>query len=210
MTIEHIDATHPDETVITHAAAVVAAGAVVAYPTDTFYALGADPRRSDGVSAIFAIKGRREGEALPLIAGSLAEIERLLGPLGETARRLAQRFWPGPLTLVVPLARGVLDPRVNAGHRSIAVRVPDHASARALASAAGGLITSTSANRSGAPPAATADDVVRSFPDASLIVLDGGPTPGGLASTIVDVREQPPRLVRAGQVPFDRVLESLQ
>jgi L-threonylcarbamoyladenylate synthase len=147
---------------------------------------------------------------LPLIAGSLAEIERLLGPLGETARRLAQRFWPGPLTLVVPLARGVLDPRVTAGHRSIAVRVPDHASARALASAVGGLITSTSANRSGAPPAATADDVVRSFPDASLIVLDGGPTPGGLASTIVDLCEHPPRLVRAGQVPFDRVLESLQ
>jgi L-threonylcarbamoyladenylate synthase len=210
MTIERIDATHPDETVITHVAAVVAAGGVAAYPTDTFYALGADPRRSDGVSAIFAIKGRREGEALPLIAGSLAEIERLLGPLGETARRLAQRFWPGPLTLMVPLARGVVDPRVNAGHRSVAVRVPDHAAARALASAVGGLITSTSANRSGSPPAATADDVIRSFPDGSLIVLDGGPTPGGLASTIVDVSEQPPRLVRAGQVPFDRVLESLQ
>ena len=210
VTIEIISAADPDPAVIARAAAAVGAGGVVAYPTDTFYALGADPRRSAGVSAIFAMKGRREGEALPLIAGSLGEVERALGPFEATARRLAMRFWPGPLTLVVPLVQGVLDPRVTAGHATVAVRVPDHAVARALATAIGGLITSTSANRSGAPPAVTAADVAHSLSGSPLFILDGGPAPGGLVSTIVDVSEAQPRLVRAGRVPFDRVLESLQ
>lgn len=103
-----------------------------------------------------------------------------------------------------------IDPRVSAGLNSVAVRVPDHAVARALASAAGGLITSTSANRSGEPPVATAAEVARALGRASLFILDGGPTPGGPVSTIVDVCGPRPRLIRTGRVPFDRVLESLQ
>jgi L-threonylcarbamoyladenylate synthase len=210
MTIDIVDAERPDAATIGRAAAVVAAGGVVAYPTDTFYALGADPRRVAGVAAVFDAKGRDHRESLPLIAGSLDDIERVLGLLPPMAQRLAGVFWPGPLTLVVPLAAGALDPRVSAGRATVAVRVPGHAVARAFASAAGGLLTSTSANRSGEPPATTAVGVLDSLAGSLGYVLDGGTTPGGPASTIVDVCASAPRLIRAGQVPFDRVLESLR
>jgi L-threonylcarbamoyladenylate synthase len=206
-----IDPTHPDDAAIAWAAAAIARGEVVAYPTETFYGLAADPRNALAIARVFDAKGRRSDEPLPLIASDLAQVERWFGVLSPQAAALARHFWPGPLTLVLPLpADCPLPTALTAGRANVAVRVPAHPVARALAHAAGGAITSTSANPAGAPPASTAEEVVRTLADRIAIVIDGGPTPGGAPSTIVDVQAQPPRLVRAGVLPWERVLESLQ
>ena len=204
-----IDPDAPDATTIEVAARLIRGGGAVAFPTETFYGLAADPRLEAGVRAVFKAKGRPTGEALPLIAADRAAVERTLGPLSPLASRLADAFWPGPLTLVLPLPAAVLVPAVSAGRETVAVRVSDHPVARALAAALAGLITATSANRSGAAPATTAQEAAGVSAQLAL-VLDGGTTPGLAPSTIVDVTGAVPRLIRAGRVPFDRVLESLQ
>ncbi len=195
------------------AAAAIARGEVVAYPTETFYGLAANPRSAQAIERVFLAKGRRSDEPLPLIAADIIQVEQWFGALSPAAAVLARRFWPGPLTLVLPLGtmhRQHFPSVLTAGLANIAVRVPAHALARALARAAGGAITSTSANLSGTPPASTADEVLRALGDRIAMVIDGGATPGGAPSTIVDVQELPPRLVRAGVLPWERVLESLQ
>jgi L-threonylcarbamoyladenylate synthase len=191
--------------------AVLADGGIIAFPTETFYGLGADPSREEAVAAIFAAKGRAAGEALPLIAADLASARGVAAVWSATADRLAGRFWPGPLTLVVPVRVGAVVAGVTAGRDTVAVRVPGHALARALASTApAGVLTATSANRSGSPALTTAADVERALGPGTALIIDAGPSPGGLASTIVDVAGAAPRLIRAGPVPFDRVLESLR
>ena len=182
------------------------AGQVVAYPTDTLYGLGADPRSEVGVMAVFRIKGRDPDQSLPLIAASVEQAAEA-GELNAIARRLAARFWPGPLTLVVPQIMP-LAPGVGVAG-AIAIRVPRDAIARDLARVLGAPITSTSANRSGDPPAETAREVAAALGDLVAVIVDGGAAPGGAPSTIVDVTTDVPRLVRAGAVPWDRVLESL-
>jgi L-threonylcarbamoyladenylate synthase len=193
---------------IVHAA--IMRGEVIAYPTETFYGLGADPTNAAAIERIYAIKGRRAGEALPLIAMDVDALAELGVQPPRLARQLAEAFWPGALTLVLPIAPGRFPDALTAGGSTIAVRVPDHPVARAIASIAGGLITSTSANRSGQPPASTADEVHAALGDDIAVLVDGGATPGGAPSTIVDVTSERPRLVRAGVVAWERVLESLQ
>ncbi len=188
------------------AAHLLRAGAVLAFPTDTLYGLAVDPRREDAVTKLYRIKGRPVDQALPLIAASLAQVEAFAGVLPALGGRLARRFWPGPLTLVVP-AWADLHPLALAGGASVAVRVPDHAAARRLAEALGHPVTSTSANRSGEPPSALADAVAAAIGDSLDGLIDAGPCPGGPPSTIVDVRGERPRLVRAGAIAWERVLE---
>jgi L-threonylcarbamoyladenylate synthase len=181
-------------------------GRVVAYPTDTLYGLAADPRRQEAVDAIFRIKGRDAARALPLIAADLSQVAAV-SRLSTIGQQLARRFWPGPLTLVLstigPLADGV------ATHGTIAVRVPAHDVARALAAGFGFAITATSANHTGERPAASGEEIVRTLDKEIAVLVDAGPVRGGAPSTIVDVTAEAPRLVRAGVVPWDRVLESL-
>lgn len=165
------------------------AGGVVLYPTETFYALGADPRSPEGCAAVFRLKGREASRRLPRIAADRAQVEALCR-FPEGAAALADRYWPGPLTLVLPL-------REREG--TVAVRVSPHPVARALAAALGHPVISTSANRSGAPPARTAAAAVASLGEtaaASLTVLDGGTTPGGAPSVIVDATGAPFRTLR--------------
>ena len=204
-----VTATAPERDVLERVVEALAAGRVIAYPTDTFYGLGVDPTSDAAVESLFRVKGRAATEALPLIASDLARIESRLGPLSDIARRLARAFWPGPLTLVVPQGEARLAAAMTAGRKTVAVRVPAHLVARAVAEAIGGLVTSTSANRSGQPPVSTAQEVVRVLGHDVAFVLDGGPTTGESASTIVDVTGPHPRLLRPGQVPFDRVLDAL-
>jgi L-threonylcarbamoyladenylate synthase len=190
---------------------VLAGGGIIAFPTETFYGLGADPAREDAVAKIFAAKGRAAGEALPLIASDVEVARGVAAAWSDAAERLAAAFWPGPLTLVLPVRAGAVVEGVTAGRETIAVRVPGHPLARALAAAApAGLLTATSANRSGSPALSTADAVERALGRGTALIIDGGPTPGGLASTIVDLTEARPRLLREGPVPFARVLESLR
>lgn len=189
------------------AAAWLRDGGVVAFPTDTLYGLAVDPRSAPAVSRLFGLKGRDERSPIPLIAGSLAQVEAFCGPLNEAGRRLAAAFWPGPLAIVC-LAPQAIAPAVHAGTGTVAIRVPDHAIARALADACGTPVTATSANRSGAPPVSRADAI--DLPLERVFVIDGGATRGGPPSTIVDARDARVRLVREGAIAWNRVLESLQ
>ncbi len=181
-------------------------GGVVAYPTETFYGLAADPRSTPAVRKIFSLKQRPPGQALPLIAASLAQVGDHVGSMTPLAERLALRGWPGPLTLIIP-ASPLLCDDVHLSTGKVAVRVPSDSVARSLAAAAGHAITSTSANVSGQPPPSTPEEVDVAFGDAIDVLIDAGRTPGGLPSTIVDATGEAPVLVRAGAIAWDRVLE---
>lgn len=184
------------------------AGGIVAFPTDTFYGLAVDPASASAVAALFALKGRDAQMAVPLVAGSREAVEQACGPLGGASRRLADRFWPGAISLVLDAPDAIV-PAVHAGGGTIAVRVPGHDISRGLAEAFGGLITATSANRSGSPPARDVEGLGELAADARVFVLDGGATPGAAPSTIVDARSGSPVLVREGQIAWSRVLEFL-
>lgn len=190
------------------AAAVTAlqAGQIVAYPTDTLYGLGVDPRLEAGVRDLFDVKGRDRGQAMPLIAADASQAELLALEWTPLAARIARRGWPGPLTLVVR-ASPDLPPELLGGRDTVAVRVPAASLARSLAWGIGHPITSTSANRSGRPAARTADAVIRELGGAIAVVIDGGPSSIVVPSTIVDVTGDAPVLVRAGAVPWERVLD---
>jgi L-threonylcarbamoyladenylate synthase len=188
-----------DPNALERAADVIRAGGVVAVPTETFYGLAADAAHAGARARIFEIKGRPAGMTLPLVAASLEQVIALLGPMDAASEKAARLFWPGPLSLVL-----------NAGEGTVALRVPAHAFVRQLCDRAGVLLTSTSANRTGEPPAETADAVMAGLGDAVDLVIDGGRTPGGKPSTIADLRGRTPRLVRDGAVEWSRVLESLQ
>jgi L-threonylcarbamoyladenylate synthase len=193
------------------AASVLDRGGVVAFPTETVFGLAGDPASVDAVDKIFTVKGRASGEALPLIAADVDAARSVAAVWSDVTARLAAAFWPGPLTLVVPVDDSQVAPRVTAGKATVGVRVSSHPVARALAAVApAGLITSTSANLSGTPALATADAVIAALGDRVDFVVDGGPSPGGPASTIVDVSEASPRLVREGPIAFARVLELLR
>ena len=203
-----ISATDPDADGIARAVAVLRSGGVVAYPTDTLYGLAVDPRNAAAVSALFRAKGRTAAMAIPLIAASIGQA-RSAGRFDDRGVRLAQVFWPGPLSLVVP-ADPAITPGILGGGSTVAIRVPAHGVARALADAFGGCITATSANLSGAQPSAEPDVVAETMRDGVDLLLDAGGVTGGPPSTIVEVTSAGARLVRAGAVPWERVLESLE
>ena len=190
------------------AVVVLAGGGVVAYPTDTLYGLAVDPRSAAAVAKLFLVKQRVPGHAIPLIAADEPQAE-LAGAFTPVARQLVRVFWPGPLSIVVAATNPVCA-GVRAADGGVAVRVPDSGVARALAEAFGFCITATSANLSGAPPTASADTVRATLGDRVDYILDAGDAPGGEPSTIVDARGPAIRLVRAGVVPWKRVLESLE
>jgi L-threonylcarbamoyladenylate synthase len=185
----------------------LAGGGIVAFPTDTLYGFAVDPFSDDAVAALFDLKGRSSAAALPLVAGSRAAVESWLGRLDEASGALEERFWPGPLSLIVD-APPAIAPAVHAGTQSVAVRVPAHELARAFADACGRPITATSANASGAPPGSAATDLGAIAGDPRVFVIDGGRTPGGPPSTIVDARGGVPIIVRDGAIARDRVLRS--
>ena len=194
---------------LAEAVAVLRAGGVVAYPTDTLYGLAADPRRDEAVEKLYAVKGRPSSMAIPLIAADLAQAQRA-GRFEEPHLRLARACGPGPLTIVVPAAAGLSSRLFGDAGGTVAVRVPAHALARELAAQFGFCLTSTSANLSG--EAATAEpSVVRARLGSRLdFLLDAGPAAGGPPSTIVRLDDGRPALVRAGAIAWDRVLKSLE
>jgi len=181
-------------------------GGVVVFPTETFYGVAVDPRSTVAVKRAFEIKRRPPDHPLPLIANDIDQVIDHVGIMTPLARRLARGGWPGPLTLVIPASpRLCVDVHLSTGR--IAVRVPANRVARLLAHSAGHAITSTSANLSGEPPASTPEQVAASLGADIDVLIDAGATPAGLPSTIVDATGNAPVLVRAGVVPWDRVLE---
>ena len=204
-----VDSTAPDPAGLDRAAEAIRAGGIVALPTDTLYGLAADPFSDAAVRRLASVKGRTFARALPLIAADLAQIVAQLGELPTLARILAARFWPGPLTLLVPAPDGVAA-EVSGGTGRLGVRVPAHAVARGLCHASGRVLTATSANITGRTATRDPDDVMAWFGSEVDVLLDGGMTPGGPPSTIVDVSAIEPRLVRAGAVPWEAVLACMR
>lgn len=188
------------------AAAIVRGGGIIAFPTETFYGLGAHPFDARAVQRIFDLKGRglRDAPILVLIR-SRADLESLAVEITPAAERLMEACWPGPLTLVFRASEKV-PPVLTAGTGTIGVRLPAHPDVQRLLEAVGGPLTGTSANPSGRPPAATAAEVERVLGDGVDAILNGGATPGGLPSTVVDTTVTPPRLIREGRVPTAAVL----
>jgi L-threonylcarbamoyladenylate synthase len=194
-----VDPREPDARVLEEALFVLRGGGIVAYPTETFYGLGVDARSSRACDRLIQLKGRPADKALPCIVSGLEQLEEVARSLESAVFPLARRFWPGPLTLVVEAKPGLA---ASSPEGSLAVRASGLRLARDLAEGLGAPITATSANRSGEPPATTAEQVSSRLGAELDLVLDGGPCPGGLPSTIVDVRRTPPRLIREGRVSF--------
>ena len=197
----------PLEERIAAVADVLRRGGLALYPTETFYALGALWSHPAALQRLAAAKGRPGGKPLPLVAASRAQAEEVAFLSHPVALRLAACFWPGPLTLVLP-ARPAVPAAITAGTGTAGVRIPGSDIARALALAAGGALVSTSANPSGGQPPLRAADVDPALSAGVEAVLDTGPAPGGLPSTVVEVGQEGPRLLRAGAVAWNAVLDA--
>ena len=200
-----VDPIDPDPAMLARAAAILTAGHVVAYPTDTVYGLAVDPRNDMAVERLYRAKDRDPGVAVPLIAGSI-EQALAAATFSDADVRLARAFWPGPLSIVLPASR-LVSARLLGPGATVALRVPAHAVARALALAFGCAVTATSANLSGQPPAVTADEAAAALAGRVDGIVDGGPSPGGVPSTIVQLTQDGPRLVRRGAIAWERVLK---
>ncbi len=203
-----VDPESPQRDAIQEAAKWILNGGVVALPTDTLYGLAADPFSAAAVARVFEVKGRAAQRALPLIAADAAQVSLHLGRLTPAGQRLAERFWPGPLTLLIAAPRA-LAADVTGGTGKVGVRVPADAVARAICAEAGRPITATSANVSGETPTADPDEVERVLGDRIDLLIDTGRTRGGAASTIVDATGAGPVLVRAGAVSWEEIQEWL-
>ena len=183
----------PDQPGLARAVELLREGELVAFPTDTVYGIGCRIGDPEALARLFAAKGRPPEKAVPWLVGSLGDVTGLGFLGGEQAVRLADQFWPGALTLVLPSIDG---------SATQAFRVPDHAVTLALLRRAGPLAVS-SANRSGEPETLDADDVAIAFAgsDEPAATVDGGRVPGGVASSVVDLATPRPRLVREGALP---------
>jgi len=189
---------------IEHAVAVLRAGGLVAFPTETVYGLGADAANPDAVRKIFAVKGRPATHPVIVHIADAVQLPAWAAEVPEAAHRLARRFWPGPLTLILKRARSVNDV-VTGGQDTVAVRVPSHPVARRLLARFGGGIAAPSANRFGRVSATTAEHVRREFGDAVDCVLDGGEADVGIESAIVDLSGAAPALLRPGWIRADEL-----
>lgn len=210
-----------DDAGVHEAESVLRAGGVIGFPADTWYGLAADPWNAGAVAEIFRLKKRPADAPIAILAANLGAAADVIAPppdewsaggrtLDGPAAALAAKYWPGRLTLVVP-AHPKLPIALHAGRGVIGVRVSANPIATRLARAVG-VITATSANLHGSPPARTAAEVAERFPSVAL-VLDGGPVEEGAASTVVDVTRQPPRLTREGAIDRDaiaRVVREIQ
>jgi len=197
-----------DEAVLEEAARCLRDGGLVAFPTDTLYGLGAVATQERAVERLFEAKERPGDRPLPIFIASAADVDSVATEVSQPARRLMETFWPGGLTLV--LRR---HPRFHslalAGGDTVAVRVPAHPVALELLRRVGEPLTGTSANLSGRRGPRTAGEVRRQLGGRVDLIVDGGPCPGGVESTVVDCTVDPPRVLREGAVPAERVATAL-
>lgn len=185
--------------IFSEAREIILHGGIVAYPTESFYALGAAAMDMGAVQKLFEMKQRPAAKPVPLIAGDRDTILSLVRSVPEQAEYFMAAYWPGPLTLVFE-ARDGLSPLLTAGTGKVAVRIPGAGPALELARILREPLTATSANLSSLPPAEDAESVAAYFQDTVDFIIDGGKTPGGRPSTILDVTVDPPRIVRQGRV----------
>ena len=199
----------PEEpSVVSAAAAYLQKGELVAIPTETVYGLGADGLNPEAVAKIFAAKGRPQDNPLILHIADVEELDKLCHHIPESAYKLAEAFWPGPLTMVLP-AKDIIPKCTTAGLPTVAVRCPDSEITRAIIRAAGVPVAAPSANISGKPSTTTADHVYHDHCGKLPLIVDGGPCRVGVESTIIDLTETPPRLLRPGGITPEQLTEVL-
>jgi L-threonylcarbamoyladenylate synthase len=197
--IVKFDAACPESTFSRCKEAIISGG-VVAYPTDTFYGLGADPRNAAAVQRLFAIKGRRENQPILLLIPDPESVGEWAKEITPMAERLMKEFWPGPLTLVFRAKKHVL-PGITAGTGTIGLRMPGSPLTRQLLLSLGTALTGTSANLSGERSIDSAEEAAAVLNGMVDLVLDGGRTEGGKPSTIVDVTSEKLNIIREGAIP---------
>jgi len=194
-----VDPGAPDREILERVAAIVRAGGVVAFPTETFYGLGAAALNPRGVRRVFVLKRRPQVKPLPVLVDSVEMAATIVTEIPPRARALIERHWPGPLTLVLR-ARAIVPEELMGSTGTIGIRISAHPAARGLVAALGAPITAPSANRTRQEPPTTARQVLDDFGTELDAVLDGGATPGGLPSTVLDVTVDPARVIREGAV----------
>jgi L-threonylcarbamoyladenylate synthase len=190
------------------AARVLAEGGLVAFPTDTVYGVGAHAFQPDAVERIYTAKIRPRDKAIPILLAQADDLALVTEGITETAWLLAERFWPGGLTLVLPKKANVPDV-VSAGGPTVAVRVPDHPVFLALLTALGAPLAGTSANLSGRHSPVTAQEVEAELGGRIELILDGGRCPGGVPSTVLDLTTDPPTILRAGAIAGEEIEAAL-
>jgi L-threonylcarbamoyladenylate synthase len=205
MKTEIISTHHPHA--IARAIEVLASGGLVAFPTDTVYGVAAGLFNVRGINRLYEAKARSANKAIAVLIGEVEQLQQLTPEFGGAAQRLAEKFWPGALTLVVTKQAGL--PENLSPLPTVGVRMPDHTFARALMRAAGPLATS-SANLSGEVNTLTARQVLDQLEGRIELLLDGGDTPGGVPSTVVDCTQQPPKVLREGALPAQDIYRALE
>jgi L-threonylcarbamoyladenylate synthase len=198
-----------DDAGIARAVRVLRAGGLVALPTDTVYGLAAALDRPAALRRVFAVKERSETKTLPILLDDSHRLALVAARIDPRLAQFADRFWPGPLTVALP-ARPGLPAEVLAPDGTIGVRVPAGPVARRVIAGAGGALAVTSANPSGQPPATSAETVRDQLSGAIDLILDGGPSPGGVASTVVRIDPDGPTILRPGAVPADELRAAWQ
>ncbi len=181
--------------------------ALIVLPTDTVYGVGCLAARHEAVARLYTVKGRPEDRPIPILIGRVQDAEKVAGRLPDMATKLADVFWPGPLTLVVPRRPGPPDPFT--GETTVGVRLPDHEFTQKLLAATGPMAV-TSANLSGQPPALSAQAAQTALGEKVGLILDGGISPGGQPSTVVDCTATAPQILRAGPISQRDIEQALR
>jgi L-threonylcarbamoyladenylate synthase len=203
-----IDPDRPEPDRIGEAVAVLKNGGVIAFPTETFYGLGADARNEAAIGKIFGIKGRHFKNPILVVIGDRGQLEAFAADIPAQARKLMGRFWPGPMTIVFRAAPSV-SPKLTAGSGKIGIRLTSHPIAMEISKRLGGPVTATSANLSGEPECSSAFEALSQLEGKLDGVIDGGHSPGGKGSTIVDVTVYPPKILREGMIPSSLIQDTL-
>ena len=181
------------------AATLIANGGVIAFRTDTFYGLGVNPLNPDAVARLRKLKGQDASKPILLLIGDTSDLDRLIPDRSETFAVVTRKFWPGPLTIVCRAASELPD-GLTAGTGTVGVRLPNDEKVRALVRLCGGALTATSANLSGSPPARSTEEVEGYFPEGIDLIIDGGNVAATQPSTVLDLSQAEPRVIREGAV----------
>jgi L-threonylcarbamoyladenylate synthase len=203
-----VDPLHPDAEALQEAAAILREGGTVAFPTETVYGLGADAGNPEALQKVFEAKGRPPDNPLIVHVAALQDVRRIVAEFPDKAKRLAERFWPGPLTLVLPKTPAVAQ-EATCNLPTVGVRIPQHPVALALLKAADIPVAAPSANLSGKPSPTTAEAVREDLAGRIDLLVDGGPAMIGLESTVLDMTSEPPTLLRPGGVTREAIEQTI-
>jgi L-threonylcarbamoyladenylate synthase len=196
-----------DQTAFQHAVDIFDQGGLVAFPTDTVYGLGAPAFNVVSIDRLYVVKGRNHSKAIAVLLSDFDQLKLVTKKFSKTAMRLAQNFWPGPLTLIIPRHPSL--PEILSPEQNIGVRIPDHQEALTLIEKSGPLAV-TSANLSGQPSPVTAEEVYNHLNSKIHLIIDGGTTPGGIPSTVVDCTKLQVKLLREGPIDFSLIQSVLK